>query len=96
MRHAYVPQAIDTGNVVQGNLVGTNSAGTTALGNSQRGVSIDGAPNTLVGGTTANARNVISFNGTAGVDIFSPGADGNKIPGQQSTAPRSLITSRNT
>jgi hypothetical protein len=70
-----------SGNIVQGNLVGTNSAGTSALGNSQRGVSIDGAPNTLVGGITAGARNVISFNGTVGVDIFHDGANGNKIQG---------------
>ena len=69
------------GNVVQGNLVGTNSAGTTALGNSQAGVSIDGAPNTLVGGTTTTMHNVISFSGTNDVQIFSTGANGNKIQG---------------
>jgi hypothetical protein len=70
-----------SGNVVQGNLVGRKPDGTAALGNNQRGVSIDGAPNTLVGGTTASARNVISFNGTVGVDIFNDGANGNKIQG---------------
>ena len=65
------------GNVIQGNFVGTNSAG-TALGNSGYGVSIDGAPNTLVGTTSAN---VISFNGGNDVQIFDTGATGNKIQG---------------
>jgi hypothetical protein len=69
-----------TGNVVQGNLVGA----TAALGNNQAGVSIDGAPNTLVGGiggVTANTHNFIGFNKTNGVQIFSAGSDGNKILG---------------
>ena len=70
------------GNVVKGNFVGTNAAGTAALGNSQAGVSIDGAPNTVVGGTfLVGIRNVISFNGTNDVQIFSAGASGNKIVG---------------
>jgi hypothetical protein len=70
-----------TGNVVQGNFVGTNSAGTAALGNNGAGVSIDGAPNTQVGGAAATTHNVISFNGTNDVQIFNPGATGNKIQG---------------
>jgi parallel beta-helix repeat protein len=70
-----------TGNIVQGNFVGTDASGTTALSNKQAGVSIDGAPNTQVGGTTANTHNIISFNGTNGVQIFSTGADSNKILG---------------
>jgi hypothetical protein len=70
-----------SGNIVQGNFVGTNSAGTTALGNNQAGVSIDGAPNTLVGRPSAGTPNVISFNGTNDVQIFDPGAAGNKIVG---------------
>jgi hypothetical protein len=70
-----------SGNTVQGNLVGTNSAGTTALGNSGAGLSIDGAPNTLVGGTAAGTPNTISFNGTNDVQILSTGANLNKIQG---------------
>jgi len=68
-----------SGNIVQGNFVGTNPAGTTALGNNQAGVSIDGAPNTKVGGTTAALHNIISFNGTNDVQIFDPGAGANQI-----------------
>jgi len=70
-----------SGNIVQGNFVGTNPAGTTALGNNQAGVSIDGAPNTKVGGTTAALHNIISFNGTNDVQIFHPGAGANQIQG---------------
>ncbi len=66
-----------SGNVVQGNLVGASAA----TGNKQAGVSIDGAPNTLVGGLTASLRNSINYNGTNGVQIFSSGADSNKILG---------------
>jgi hypothetical protein len=68
-----------SGNVVQGNVVGAFPAG-----NNQAGVSIDGAPNTLVGGiggVTANTHNLIGFNKTNGVQIFSAGADGNRILG---------------
>ncbi|HXJ04942.1 MAG TPA: putative Ig domain-containing protein [Candidatus Acidoferrum sp.] len=70
-----------SGNIVQGNLVGTNSSGTAALGNNQAGLSIDGAPNTVVGGTTAALHNIISFNGTNDIQIFDPGAGGNQIHG---------------
>jgi hypothetical protein len=70
-----------SGNIVQGNFVGTNPAGTTALGNNQAGVSIDGAPNTQVGGTTAALHNIISFNGTNDVQIFDAGAGANQIQG---------------
>ncbi len=68
-------------NIVQGNLVGANSSGTAALGNQQIGLSIDGAPNTVVGGTAAGAANTISFNGTNDVQIFNPGAGANQIQG---------------
>jgi len=68
-----------TGNVVQGNFIGTNALGSSALGNSGYGVSIDGAPNTLVGGTTAGAGNVIANSGLAGVVVFNPPTSGNRI-----------------
>jgi uncharacterized protein YjbI with pentapeptide repeats len=70
------------GNIIQGNLVGTNGAGTAALGNTQKGVSIDGAPSTLVGGPLGGDRNVISATlAGPGIVIFNPGADGNLIRG---------------
>jgi hypothetical protein len=69
------------GNVVQGNFVGTNFNGTSPLGNNGAGLSIDGAPNTQVGGTTSAMDNIISFNGTNDVQIFDTGATGSKIQG---------------
>lgn len=55
-----------TGNVIQGNYVGLNAAGSAALGNVDAGISLDDSPGTIIGGTTAAARNVISGNGEVG------------------------------
>ena len=68
-------------NTVQGNLVGTDAAGGLDRGNSQHGVFIDGAPNNIVGGTSASARNVISGNNATGVTI--QGATGNVVRGNR-------------
>lgn len=46
---------------VQGNLIGTNPAGTGAIRPSTFGILVK-APNTVIGGTTPQARNVISGN----------------------------------
>ena len=47
----------------QGNFIGTDYSGTEALGNIQGGISIgDAATNNTVGGTTPEARNIISGN----------------------------------
>ena len=66
--------------IIQGNYIGTNAAGDAALGNSA-GIEIDNAPNNLIGGTTAAARNVISGNQWEGVIIWGPSASGNDIQG---------------
>src|SRR5262249_5918875 len=55
------------GNTVQGDLSGTDVTGTSALGNTDRGVLTTGV-NTLIGGTTTDARNIISAN-NRGVDL---------------------------
>ncbi|MBI2834372.1 MAG: hypothetical protein HYX76_08100 [Acidobacteria bacterium] len=68
-------------NKIRGNLVGTNAAGSAGLGNSGRGVSIDGAPSTVVGGLYPSERNIISANGLYGVVIFASGATGNLVRG---------------
>jgi hypothetical protein len=57
-----------TGGVFQGNYVGTNPAGTAAMRNFVIGLDIVGS-NNLIGGTTAAARNLISGNTYAGVQI---------------------------
>jgi len=64
-------------NKVQGNYIGTDAAGTVALGNAAAGVGLFTANNT-VGGTTLQARNVISGNGREGVYIT---AIGNTVQG---------------
>ncbi|PYQ51065.1 MAG: hypothetical protein DMF78_14150, partial [Acidobacteria bacterium] len=66
------------GNVIQGNIVGRSADGSVALGNTGRGVSIDGAPNTTVGGSIPAEGNVISAN-SVGVVVFNPPASGNLI-----------------
>jgi hypothetical protein len=73
-----VPESDASGNVVQGNIVGRTADGATPLGNTGRGVSIDGAPNTIVGGPTDAEGNVLSAN-SVGVVVFNTGATGNRI-----------------
>ena len=69
------------GNVIKGNIVGLTAAGTDPLGNAGYGVSLDGAPNTTIGGTLAGDPNIISSNGPAGLLIFGGGANGNLVRG---------------
>ena len=70
-----------TGNIIQGNIIGLDATGANSLGNGDAGVGIDGAANTLVGGTTAGARNIISANGGEGIYITDPGLTNNLIQG---------------
>ncbi|MCI0681621.1 MAG: SBBP repeat-containing protein, partial [Gemmataceae bacterium] len=70
------------GNQVLGNIIGLNAAGTTALGAGLNGVTIDsGAANNVIGDLAANAGNVISGNGLAGVAISDAGTSGNVVRG---------------
>ncbi|NOZ29074.1 MAG: DUF11 domain-containing protein [Chloroflexi bacterium] len=70
-----------TGNVVQGNFIGTDVSGKAPVGN-RIGISIDGAPNNVIGGTTPAARNLISGNGVGpGIEIQGNGATGNVVQG---------------
>ena len=57
-------QTSANGNVIQGNLIGLNAAGTQALGNGTDGIRLNAVSGTIIGGTTAGARNVISGNNT--------------------------------
>ena len=58
------------GSKVIGNYIGRNATDTADLGNGSSGVSIEGAANNIIGGTSAAERNVISGNGNNGVTIF--------------------------
>ena len=68
-------------NSIQGNTIGTNAAGTAALGNAGDGVMLFEGGNNLVGGTAPGARNLISGNGSTGVQINGTGASGNTVQG---------------
>jgi hypothetical protein len=54
------------GNVIQGNFIGTDVTGTAKLSSNATGIDLEGDSN-LIGGTTAEARNIISGNGGAGI-----------------------------
>ena len=74
---------------VQGCYIGTDPSGTQALGNGFRstdqfpydGIWINDASNTLVGGTSAASRNVLSGNAGAGVYINGPAGTMNRVRG---------------
>jgi len=70
-----------SGNVVQGNFIGTNPAGATSVPNAGNGVTILNAPNNIIGGTTAGARNVISGNNLFGISLSGNTTTGNQIQG---------------
>jgi titin len=68
-------------NVVQGNLIGTVAGGTAGWGNGRAGIGVSGAPGNTIGGATANAGNLLSANGDAGIYLIASGATGNVIQG---------------
>ena len=61
------------GAIVQGNIIGLNAAGTAKIPNINDGVALSDATNTLIGGTTTGARNLIAGNNGSGVTIRSTG-----------------------
>jgi len=79
------------GNLVQGNFIGTNVAGTAALGTQGSGIIVGGilqrsseliiATRNTIGGTTVAARNIISGNMGAGVELINTGTIENNVQG---------------
>jgi len=68
-------------NVIQGNLIGTDLTGDGTLGNG-RGIEIsEGSNDTLVGGDTVAARNVIASNHSAGIRISGISTDDTLVRG---------------
>jgi parallel beta-helix repeat protein len=65
---------------IQGNLVGTDASGSAAFGNGFQGILVDGSSDTLIGGTTAAARNVVSGNRGNGISIAN-GSSGTVVRG---------------
>ncbi|MFO0908858.1 MAG: Calx-beta domain-containing protein [Isosphaeraceae bacterium] len=72
--------AASSGNTVQGNIIGLNPDGGSAFGNALDGIHVEGAPDTVIGGTVVAARNVISSNNN-GIVIVGATATGNRIMG---------------
>ena len=76
-----------TGNLIQGNMIGLDGAEAGSvdidvnLDNSQNGVAIDGGRDNTIGGTGADAGNVIGGNGGCGILISGVGATGNLVEG---------------
>jgi CSLREA domain-containing protein len=68
-----------TQNQVQGNLIGTDATGTIELGNSRVGVIVGGS-NNIIGGTTDEARNIISGNNSRGI-LIEGRSTGNLVQG---------------
>ncbi|NER37296.1 MAG: S8 family serine peptidase [Oscillatoria sp. SIO1A7] len=66
-------------NQILGNYIGTDHTGTADLGNIFDGVKIFNAPYNEIGGTTAEARNLISSNKGNGIEIEGAGANKNKV-----------------
>lgn len=75
--------AIGADSVVEGNFIGTDKDGAADLGNSLEGVGLYEAPENLVGGAEAGARNVISGNNGDGVRVQGESADGNRVLGNR-------------
>lgn len=72
-----------TGNVIQGNFIGTDVSGTHAIGNGRFGSGISfgrNASHNTVGGTTPEARNIISGNLGDGIGLGRFGNDEGAVP----------------
>jgi titin len=60
---------LSAGNIIEGNYIGTNIAGDTALRNGTNGIRVITGTDNTIGGTTIDARNLISGNGGAGLQL---------------------------
>ena len=70
-----------SGNQLAGNLIGTDRSGQTAVPNASIGVTVDSAPNNLIGGDQSGDGNVIAANRSFGVFLLGTTATGNQIAG---------------
>ena len=77
----YIDMSESAGTQVQGNFIGTDVSGTARLANISEGILVNDAPDTVIGGTTPAARNLISANGTFGIQIANFNASGAIVQG---------------
>jgi CSLREA domain-containing protein len=75
--------ALDTSNsnTIQGNYIGIDVNGTADLGNTVSGIHATQSASTVIGGTTALARNVVSGNDAAGILLQFTGTTGTLVQG---------------
>ncbi|MFN8495288.1 MAG: CSLREA domain-containing protein [Caldilineaceae bacterium] len=88
----YILGSTATGNKVQGNTIGADPSGMTKLANTATGITVDNAPDTLVGGTTAGARNVVSGNDDVGICLIN-GAVNSLVQGNYAGVAADGVTS---
>jgi CSLREA domain-containing protein len=72
---------VSGGSTIQGNLIGTNAAGSAAVANSGKGIFVNNANNSMIGGTAAGAGNVVSGNSGYGIVISGNSATNNQVQG---------------
>ena len=78
----WIEDANTAGNRVVGNYIGIDVTGAVVLGNGDTGIGLGlGAHDTVIGGETPGAANVISGNSGHGVALQQAGTDGNRIMG---------------
>jgi trimeric autotransporter adhesin len=75
--------ALSSNNRIEGNFIGVDSGGNLPLGNGYEGIEIRLSSNTIIGGTTAIQRNIVSSNGNSNRDniLVNDSADGTVIQG---------------
>jgi hypothetical protein len=77
-----IPHLAAIHNTVKGCYIGTDPTGTMDLGNGLAGIQIyGGASHNVIGGTTAEERNICSGNGWSGIDVQAWGTEENLIIG---------------
>jgi parallel beta-helix repeat protein len=68
-------------NSILGNLIGTDVTGMQPLGNRGGGVLVTNSSGNIIGGTAAGARNIISANAVAGIQISGQLSSNNRVAG---------------
>jgi parallel beta-helix repeat protein len=63
-----------SGTTIKGNYIGTNSTGASGVGNDRHGIYVSESPNTTIGGTTTDDRNIISYASDDGVYVEGLGS----------------------
>ena len=77
----YITGNTSVGNVIQGNYIGTDHTGTVALSSGTNGILINDAPNTQIGGSSAEAANVVAGYSLAGIFVQQDESAGSAIQG---------------